>query len=427
MKVLVVGSGAREHALAWKISSSPLCSKLYCAPGNGGTASIAENVELKADTPGALALWAIENKIDITVVGPEAPLADGIVDVFVQHGLKIFGPTKEAARLESSKSFAKEVMLQAGVATARGAVFDDYDKAVAYVRKEGAPIVIKADGLAAGKGVVVAQTVDEAVEALESFMVHARLGKSGSRVVIEACLVGEEASVMALIDGNTVLPLVVSQDYKRIGDGDSGPNTGGMGSISPTPVLSDKRVENLVGEIFLPVLRELHQRGIHYSGFLYAGLLVDRSGVARVLEFNCRLGDPETQVLLMRMKTDLLKVLDAAVNVKLVSVELEWRSESAVCIVCASRGYPGTVDDGKEISGLFEGTDDLQVFHGGTRRTSDGKIVTSGGRILSVTALGAGIREARDRAYEAVEKISFEGMQRRTDIGAAAASQQNNS
>ncbi len=420
MRVLVVGSGAREHAMAWKIHSSPLCSKLYCAPGNGGTASFAENVELKADTTGALALWAVEHKIDLTVVGPEAPLAEGIVDVFAQHGLKIFGPTKEAAKLESSKSFAKEVMLQAGVATARGAVFDDYDQAVAYVKKEGAPIVVKADGLAAGKGVVVAQTVDEAVEALESFMVHARLGTSGSRVVIEECLVGREASVMALIDGVTVLPLVVSQDYKRIGDNDSGPNTGGMGSISPTPVLSDKRVENLVGEIFLPVLQTLHQRGIHYSGFLYAGLLVDKAGVARVLEFNCRLGDPETQVLMMRLKSDFLSVLSAAVEVKLASVELEWRTDSAVCIVCASKGYPGKVDDGKKISGLFEGTDDLQVFHGGTKKHGDGEVVTSGGRILSVTALGGSVKEARERAYAAAERISFDGMQRRSDIGAAA-------
>ena len=419
MRVLIVGSGGREHAIAWKVAGSSLNPELFCAPGNAGTADLATNVELKASNPGALALWAVENRIDLTIVGPEQPLADGLVDVFVEHGLKVFGPTRAASRLESSKSFAKEVMLKAGVATAKGSVFESYDEAVAYVRREGAPIVVKADGLASGKGVVVAQTVDEAVEALEGFMVHNRLGESGQRVVIEECLIGQEASVMALVDGNTVLPLVVSQDFKRIGDNDSGPNTGGMGSITPTPVLSDKRVENLVGEIFLPVLRELHSRGIYYSGFLYAGLLVDRSGVARVLEFNCRLGDPETQVLMMRLKSDLLAVVRAAANVKLVSVELEWRPEAAVCVVAASRGYPGLADDGKVIEGLFIGDETTQVFHAGTRLEAD-RVVSAGGRILSVTALGDDLRQARERAYAGIEKISFDGMQYRKDIGAAA-------
>jgi phosphoribosylamine--glycine ligase len=422
MKVLIVGGGGREHALAWKISRSPKKPEVFCIPGNAGTAAFATNVELKVDNPGALAVWAVENKIALSIIGPEAPLAAGIVDLFVERGLRVFGPTKAAARLESSKSFAKDVMLKAGIATAKGAVFSDYDKAVEYVRAEGAPIVVKADGLASGKGVVVAQTVDEAIEALESFMVHARLGESGQQVVIEECLIGEEASVIALVDGMTVLPLVVSQDFKRIGDGDSGPNTGGMGSISPTTVLSDKRVENLVGEIFLPVLRELHTRGIHYSGFLYAGLLVDRSGTAKVLEFNCRLGDPETQVLMMRMKSDLLAVLQAAVDVKLLSVELEWKPEAAACVICASRGYPGTVEDAKKISGLFEGDESLQIFHSGTKFASPGSkdVISSGGRILAVTALGSDLREALRLAYEAVEKISFEGMQYRKDIGAKA-------
>jgi phosphoribosylamine--glycine ligase len=416
MKVLIIGSGGREHAICWKIAQSSKRPQIFCSPGNAGTRQLAENIHISPENPGALALWAVENKIDITIVGPEAPLADGLVDIFVEHGLKVFGPTKAGARLESSKSFAKDVMLKAGVNTAKGAVFDDYEAAKKYVQKEGAPIVIKADGLAAGKGVVVAKTVDEALEALENFMIHARLGTSGSRVVVEECLVGQEASVMVLVDGTTVLPLVVSQDYKRLGDGDSGPNTGGMGSISPTPVLSDVRVENLVGEIFLPVLRELHSRGIHYSGFLYAGLLVDRTGVAKVLEFNCRLGDPETQVIMMRLKSDLLSVIEAAVKVKLVSVELEWRQEAAACVVLCSGGYPGTVDDGKVISGLIEGDETLQIFHAGT----DGEpqtVVSKGGRILGVTALGDDLPAALERAYSAVAGISFEGMQYRRDIG----------
>lgn len=422
MRVLVVGSGAREHAIAWKLSQSPLRPELFCAPGNAGTSALATNVDIRVDTPGALALWAVEHRIDLTIVGPEAPLADGLVDVFVERGLKIFGPTKAASRLESSKSFAKEVMLKSGVSTAKGAVFESYDEAVAYVRKEGAPIVVKADGLASGKGVVVAQTVDEAIEALESFMVHARLGESGKRVVVEECLVGEEASVMALVDGTTVLPLVVSQDFKRVGDGDSGPNTGGMGSISPTPVLGDWRVENLVGEIFLPVLRELHSRGIHYSGFLYAGLLIDRAGVAKVLEFNCRLGDPETEVLMMRMKSDFLAVVQAAVNVQLVSTEIEWHQDAAACVFACSGGYPGKVDDGKAIEGLFEGSDTLQIFHGGTRRNPEKpeQVITSGGRILAVTARGSTLPAALEQVYAALERISFEGMQYRRDIGAKA-------
>ena len=422
MKVLVVGSGAREHALMWKLSRSPQKPEMFCAPGNAGTATIGTNVDLRTDKPGALALWAVENKIDLTIVGPEAPLADGLVDTFVDRGLKIFGPTKAASRLESSKSFAKDVMLKAGVNTAKGAVFEDYDKAVEYVRKEGAPIVVKADGLASGKGVVVAQSVDEAVEALESFMIHNRLGDSGKRVVVEECLIGEEASVMALVDGTTVLPLVVSQDYKRVGDNDEGPNTGGMGSISPTPVLSDKRVENLVGEIFLPVLRELHSRGIHYSGFLYAGLLVDRAGVARVLEFNCRLGDPETEVLMMRLKSDFLSVVQAAVSVQLVTTELEWYPDSAACVVAASRGYPGKVDDGKAITGLPAGNDTLQVFHGGTKQNPDHpeETLSAGGRILAVTARGETLEVAREKAYSALEQIRFDGMHYRKDIGAKA-------
>ncbi len=422
MRVLVIGSGGREHAIVWKLSQSPKRPEIFCAPGNVGTAAIATNVDLQGTNVGALALWALENKIDLTIVGPEAPLAEGIADTFMQHGLRIFGPVKAAARLESSKSFAKEVMLKAGVATGKGAMFDSYEQARAYVEREGAPIVIKADGLAAGKGVVVAMTLEEALGALKDFMVDSALGESGKTVVIEECLFGEEASVIALVDGTTVLPLVVSQDYKRVYDKNEGPNTGGMGAISPTPVLSDKRVENLVGEIFLPVLRELASRGIKYVGFLYAGIMVTTSGEVKVIEFNTRLGDPETQVLMMRLNSDLLTAIDAAVDGKLSTVDLRWRAESAACVVCASKGYPREVEDHKVINGLFEPEADLLVFHCGTYSPADApnEVRSKGGRILTVTALGSSMNDAVTRAYEGVARISFEGMHHRKDIGGGA-------
>lgn len=423
MRVLVVGSGGREHAVAWRLAKSPKVERVYCAPGNAGTAAIAENVEISPANSGALALWALENHIDLTVVGPEAPLSCGIVNVFEQHGLRIFGPTKEAAQLESSKSFAKDVMLAAGVPTPAGAVFTDVEQARAYLRAQGAPIVVKADGLAAGKGVVVAQTLDEALDAVDRFMVQAEFGASGAKVVIEECITGEEASVMALIDGDTVLPLVVSQDYKRVFEGQTGPNTGGMGSISPTPVLAQRRVENLVGDIFLPVIKELSRRGICYRGFLYAGVIVDRAGAVRVLEFNCRLGDPETQVLMARLQSDFAEALDAAVRGRLSSIELRWQTQAAVCVVLASRGYPGKVDDGKAIEGLFPDEENLFVFHAGTRVNPENAAqpLTKGGRILGVTALGENIAAAVKRAYEGVERIKFDGMHYRKDIGAEKA------
>lgn len=417
MKVLVVGGGGREHALVWKLKQSPLKPEIFCAPGNAGTAAIATNVDIPTTNIGALAVWATEQAIDLTVVGPEAPLADGIVDVFLDHGLKIFGPTKEAARLESSKSFTKEILIEAGVANAKGAVFETYDEAATYVREQGAPIVVKADGLAAGKGVVVAQSVDEALGALESFMVTGALGQSGKKVIVEECLVGEEASVIALVDGSTVLPLVVSQDYKRVGDGNTGPNTGGMGAISPCSVLSDVRVERLVAELFLPVIERLAARGIRYTGFLYAGVLVTADGTANVLEFNCRLGDPETQVLLMRMASDLLPVLEAGADGKLSSVELRWAQEAAACVVLCSRGYPGAVDDGKVIGGIPEGTSECQVFHSGTTLGANGEVISRGGRILTVAALGPTLNRALTRAYKTIEGIRFDGMHFRRDIG----------
>ena len=418
MKVLVIGGGGREHAMAWKISKSPLLTELYCIPGNPGTASFASNVDLNPLNPGAVAVWAVEQGIDLTVVGPEAPLAAGIVDVFQEHGLHVFGPTKAAARLESSKAFSKEVMLKAGVKTPKGKVFDNFEEAESYIKEQGAPIVIKADGLAAGKGVTVAQTLDEALEALKGCMLDKVFGDSGSKVVIEECLIGREASVIAIVDNETVLPLVVSQDYKRVGDGDQGPNTGGMGAISPTDVLADKRVENLIGDVFIPVVRELSARGIRYRGFLYAGMMVDEKGDAYVIEFNCRLGDPETEVLMLRLKSDLLKVLVAAVEDRLPAIELLWTTQAAACVVAASRGYPGELDDGKRIEGLFAGDDTLQVFHSGTI-SKDGEVFSKGGRVLVVSALGDSVKEAVAKAYQGLEKISFEGMQYRNDIGGA--------
>ncbi len=421
MRILVIGSGAREHALCWKIASSPLVKEVFCAPGNAGTSTRAVNVNIPATNSGALALWAIENSIDLTVVGPEEPLSRGIVDVFQEHGLKIVGPGKAGARLEASKSFAKEVMIRAGVRTPAGAVFTDFESAKAYIIQQGAPIVVKADGLAAGKGVVVASTIEEAISTIEAFMLRERFGESSQTVVIEEMIQGQEASLIALVDGEHVLPLVPSQDYKRLSDRDEGPNTGGMGAISPTPVLSNHRLENLVGEIFVPVISELRARGIRYRGFLYAGVMIDSSGNAHVLEFNCRLGDPETEVLMMRLQSDIVPALLATASGGLSSIELAWRSESAACVVIASKGYPEAPEDGKVIHGLFAPEPDLIVFHAGTTKNAEKKdadeIVTHGGRILAVVAIGATQNQAVRRVYEGCDRISFEGMHLRRDIG----------
>lgn len=418
MKVLVIGSGGREHAICWKLKQSPSVTELYCIPGNAGTAEVATNINLSVNNLGALALWAAETKIDLTIVGPEAPLAEGIVDLFTEHGLRIFGPSKEAARLESSKSFTKEVLLRAGVSTAKAEVFDDFEKAKAYVLAEGVPIVIKADGLAAGKGVTVALTLEQAISALEEAMKGLRFGEGGKKVIVEEFIKGREASVIAIIDGSTVLPLVISQDYKRVFDEDEGPNTGGMGALSPTPVLSDKSVENLVGKIFMPVLEELRNRNIKYVGFLYAGIIVDAERNAKVLEFNCRLGDPETQVLMMRLKSDLFEILNAAVDGKLSSMDMRWSSETAVCVVACSEGYPANVNDGKLIEGLSDSSvDDIVVFHSGTTKGSDGQTITKGGRVLCITALGRNSEVARNKVYSKLSRIKFDGMHYRKDIG----------
>jgi phosphoribosylamine--glycine ligase len=417
MKVLVVGGGGREHAIAWKISNSPLLSGLYCAPGGPGTESIAENISIAADDCQALADWAEKHEIDLTVVGPEAPLAAGIVDLFQARGLRIFGPCKAAAELEASKSFAKEVMVKAGVPTAGAEVFTDHDAALAYVEEQGAPIVIKADGLAAGKGVTVALDLEQARSALKECFVDARFGNSGSRVVIEDFIDGQEASLIGIVDGETVVPLVLSQDYKRLGDGDSGPNTGGMGAISPTPVLSQDTVETLVKDVFQPVIKELNTRGIPFVGFLYAGIIVGADGLPSVLEFNCRLGDPETQVLLPRMESDLLEVLDAAVDGKLSSIEMRWSEKACACVVASSKGYPLKVDDGKTIEGLFPFEQDRFIFQAGTAKNASGAVVSKGGRVLCVSAMADTLEKALEKAYEGIEQITFEGMHFRRDIG----------
>ena len=416
MKVLVIGGGAREHALAWKLARSPKLQRVFVAPGNGGTALDPALVNLPVTDLAALADFAGAEKIALTVVGPEVPLAAGVVDLFRSRGLRIFGPTRAAAQLESSKAFAKDFMQRHGIPTARYASFDDSRAAHAHVDQHGAPIVVKADGLAAGKGVVVAMGAAEAHEAID-FMLD---GKAGARVVVEEFMAGEEASFIVIADGRHALALATSQDHKRIGDGDTGPNTGGMGAYSPAPVVTPAVHARVMREVITPTIEGMAADGIRFSGFLYAGLMIDAAGQARVVEFNARLGDPEAQVLLMRLKSDLFEVLLAATDEHgsgVRDLELQWDHRSALGVVMAAGGYPGVLRQGDAISGLPAGSDDLQVFHAGTTRRDDGSIVTSGGRVLTVTALGDPLRAAQQRAYAALESIRFEGMQFRRDIG----------
>ena len=416
MKVLVIGGGAREHALAWKLARSPKLQRVFVAPGNGGTALDPALVNLPVTDLAALADFAGAEKIALTVVGPEVPLAAGVVDLFRSRGLRIFGPTRAAAQLESSKAFAKDFMRRHGIPTARYASFDDSRAAHAHVNQHGAPIVVKADGLAAGKGVVVAMGAAEAHEAID-FMLD---GKAGARVVVEEFMAGEEASFIVIADGRHALALATSQDHKRIGDGDTGPNTGGMGAYSPAPVVTPAVHARVMREVITPTIEGMAADGIRFSGFLYAGLMIDAAGQARVVEFNARLGDPEAQVLLMRLKSDLFEVLLAATDEHgsgVRDLELQWDHRSALGVVMAAGGYPGVLRQGDAISGLPAGSEDLQVFHAGTTRRDDGSIVTSGGRVLTVTALGDPLRAAQQRAYAALESIRFEGMQFRRDIG----------
>ncbi len=416
MKLLVIGAGGREHALAWKLAQSPRVQKVFVAPGNGGTASEAgvENVPLSGTAQ--LIDFCRREHIYLTVVGPEAPLAEGIVDAFRDAGLKIFGPVRAAAQLESSKDFAKRFMVRHGLPTARHRSFEDAAQAKAYVAEQGAPIVIKADGLAAGKGVVVAATRDEANAAIDAMLSERRFGAAGARVVIEEFLAGEEASFIVMCDGTHVLPLATSQDHKRLRDGDTGPNTGGMGAYSPAPIVTPKIHARVMREIILPAVQGMIQDGHPYVGFLYAGLMIDAAGNPKTLEFNCRLGDPETQPILLRLKSDLLELIERALEGRLEAAEAEWDRRCALGVVLAAANYPDEPRKGDRIEGLPLPAADCRVFHAGTR-LEGGALLTNGGRVLCVTALGDSLRMARSRAYEAIERVRFDGMQYRKDIG----------
>jgi phosphoribosylamine---glycine ligase len=416
MKLLVVGSGGREHALAWKLAQSPRVQKVFVAPGNGGTATETgvENVPI-SETP-ALIEFCRREAIALTVVGPEAPLASGIVDAFREAGLRIFGPNRAAAQLESSKHFAKAFMQRHGLPTARYRSFESAREARAYVAAEKTPIVVKADGLAAGKGVVVAATREQANAAIDAMLSERRFGAAGARVVIEEFLDGEEASFIVMCDGTHVLALATSQDHKRLRDGDQGPNTGGMGAYSPAPIVTPKVHARVMREIIQPAVQGMAADGHPYTGFLYAGLMIDAAGNPKTLEFNCRLGDPETQPILMRLKSDLLELIEQALAGSLDRVEAQWDRRCALGVVLAAAGYPDEPRRGDRIEGVPAPADDCRVFHAGTR-LEKGMLVTHGGRVLCVTSLGDSLRIARSRAYEAIERIRFDGMQYRRDIG----------
>ena len=425
MKILVIGSGGREHALVWKIAQSPLADKIFCVPGNPGISRYAECIDIKTDDIASLLEFVKKERIDLTVVGPEAPLAAGIVDEFNRNRLRIFGPNKKAANLEASKVFAKQMMMRYGVPTADFRVFSDPDEAKKYISVKGAPCVIKADGLAQGKGVFVAKNIREAMQAIDAVMLHKSFGKAGEKLIVEDCLEGEEASLLFLTDSKYVVPLASSQDHKRVFDNDEGPNTGGMGAYSPAPVITEKLYEEILKSVAHRIIAGLLKEGIEYKGVLYAGIMVTKDG-PKVLEFNVRFGDPETEAILPRLKSDLVELMVAVADSKLSRFKkLEWDSRPCVCVVCSSGGYPGDYVKGKLIGGLeeVEKIQDIIVFHSGTKMiTQNGKwdIVTNGGRVLGVTGLGSTIKEAIDKTYEAVKKISFEGMHYRRDIGKRA-------
>jgi phosphoribosylamine---glycine ligase len=416
MKILVVGSGGREHALAWKLAQSDRVQTVYVAPGNGGTAHDARLVNIDITEPAALADFVVAEHVALTLVGPEAPLAAGIVNLFRSRGLKIFGPTREAAQLESSKDFAKAFMQRHGIPTAKYQTFSDPVQAHAYVDANGAPIVIKADGLAAGKGVVVAMTLEEAHQAVDHMLSDNRFGDAGARIVIEEFLAGEEASFIVMCDGKNVLALATSQDHKRLKDGDQGPNTGGMGAYSPAPIVTPSMHARVMREIIHPTIQGMARDGIPYSGFLYAGLMIDAAGNPKTLEFNCRMGDPETQPIMSRLKSDFVTVLEHACNGTLDAVELEWDRRTAVGVVMAAAGYPDDPVKGDVIDGIPPETPECITFHAGTRLVG-GTLQTSGGRVLCVVGLGDSVKMAQKQAYETVEKIHFNGAQYRRDIG----------
>jgi phosphoribosylamine--glycine ligase len=420
MKILVVGSGGREHALAWKIAQSPKVQMVYVAPGNGGTPSEKKHLHGITNMPTSdiheLALFAEVEKIAYTVVGPEKPLSEGIVDLFRSRGLKIFGPTKAAAQLESSKDFAKAFMKRHGIPTADYETFHDAQAAHAYIEQKGAPIVVKADGLAAGKGVVVAMTPEEAHEAVDMMLSDNKLGSAGARVVIEEFLTGEEASFIVMVDGKNILPLATSQDHKRLLDHDQGPNTGGMGAYSPAPVVTPEIHAKVLREIIRPTVQGMAKDGITYTGFLYAGLMIGPNNEVKTLEFNCRMGDPETQPIMARLKSDLMEAIISADEEKLDQIELEWDRRVALGVVMAAYNYPNTPRGGDEITGIPAENEHQVVFHAGTKM-ENGKLVTSGGRVLCVVGLDGNVKGAQTRAYEALSHIQFDGAQYRTDIG----------
>lgn len=416
MKLLVIGGGGREHALAWRLAQGSRVQKVYVAPGNAGTAGETGLENIDITDLGKLADFAVAEQIHYTVVGPEAPLAAGVVDLFRARGLKIFGPTKAAAQLESSKEFAKRFMQRHGIPTARFESFTDAAAAHAYIAGKGAPIVIKADGLAAGKGVIVAQTLEQAHAAIDSMLRDRTMGNAGTRVVVEDFLEGEEASFIVLVDGEHILTLATSQDHKRLQDGDLGPNTGGMGAYSPAPVITPSIHARVMREIIHPAVAGMAQEGMPYTGFLYAGLMIDKSGTPYTIEFNCRLGDPETQPIMMRLKSDLFEIIEHAVAGTLDKADADWDRRVALGIVFAAANYPGTPRTGDLITGLPPNAEDGHVFHAATA-LKDGRIVTSGGRVLCVTALGDSVKMAQRRAYQYAEPIRFDGMQFRRDIG----------
>jgi phosphoribosylamine--glycine ligase len=419
MQILIIGGGGREHALAWKVAQSPRVVRVYVAPGNAGTAHEAkcQNVAIGAEDVDGLLKFAQDNLIDLTIVGPEAPLVLGVVDRFQSQGLRIFGPSQKGAQLEGSKAFAKDFLARHKIPTAAYGNFTDVATAESFIQSHGAPIVVKADGLAAGKGVIIAQSTDEACAAVRDMLAGNAFGEAGHRVVVEEFLEGEEASFIVMADGTHVLPLATSQDHKRIGDGDTGPNTGGMGAYSPAPVVTPALHERVMREVIRPTIRGMESEGVPYTGFLYAGLMIDRHGVPKVLEFNCRFGDPETQPVMLRLCSDLVALIEAALDGELDAIEAEWDPRASLGVVMAAGGYPGSYHKGDVIEGLPATNEmDRMVFHAGTR-LKDGQVVTSGGRVLCVTALGHTVGEAQRRAYEVVKQIRWNGAQYRTDIG----------
>ncbi|EKO3906758.1 phosphoribosylamine--glycine ligase [Vibrio fluvialis] len=419
MRVLIIGSGGREHALGWKVAQNPAVETVFIAPGNAGTALEAklQNVDIAVEDVAGLVAFAQNNAIELTIVGPEAPLVIGVVDAFRAAGLPIFGPTQAAAQLEGSKAFTKDFLARHNIPTAAYANFTEIEPALAYVREQGAPIVVKADGLAAGKGVIVAMTLEEAEDAIKDMLAGNAFGDAGSRVVVEEFLDGEEASFIVMVDGENVLPMATSQDHKRVGDQDTGPNTGGMGAYSPAPVVTQAIHDRVMQEVIYPTVRGMAAEGNPYTGFLYAGLMIDSTGAPKVIEYNCRFGDPETQPIMMRMQSDLVELCLAAIDGKLDQVESKWDPRASIGIVLAAGGYPGDYAKGDVISGLpTTEVEGQKVFHAGTT-DKDGHVVTNGGRVLCATALGNTVSEAQQRAYELAKQISWNGMFHRNDIG----------